>query len=215
MRKAFFAVTALLMASPAMAHHPLGGLPMETLPHGLLSGIGHPILGFDHLFFVAIMGVAALYTGHRLLAPMGYIAAMLLGVLVVALGGALPLVEIVVAASLLVLGGIVLSGRALSLPAALLVFSGFGLFHGAAFGAPLAAQEAALGAPVLIGYLIGLALVQYAIALVAGQLAKTLLGATSAAALNTRLSGALAAGAGLFLTLEALEGPLLASLFGV
>ena len=30
----------------AFAHHPMSGLPMETFTHGLLSGIGHPILGF-------------------------------------------------------------------------------------------------------------------------------------------------------------------------
>ena len=51
----------------AVAHHPLGGMPMETFAHGVLSGIGHPVLGFDHLFFVALVGVAALYTGRKLL----------------------------------------------------------------------------------------------------------------------------------------------------
>jgi len=49
---------ASLIASPAMAHHPLNGMPMETFAHGLLSGVGHPLLGFDHLFFVIAMGAA-------------------------------------------------------------------------------------------------------------------------------------------------------------
>ena len=62
----------VLSASPAYAHHPLGGMPMETFTHGLLSGIGHPILGFDHLFFVVIVGIAALFTGGPRTAPLGW-----------------------------------------------------------------------------------------------------------------------------------------------
>ena len=39
-------VVFIMSAVPAFAHHPLGGLPMETLTDGLLSGVGHPGLGF-------------------------------------------------------------------------------------------------------------------------------------------------------------------------
>ena len=66
MKKYLIAAGALLsLTTPALAHHPLGGLPMDTFAHGLLSGIGHPMLGFDHLFFIALIGIAALYTGYR------------------------------------------------------------------------------------------------------------------------------------------------------
>ena len=214
MKKLLIAAGASIAATPALAHHPLGGEPMTTMAHGLLSGVGHPVLGFDHLFFVAVMGVAALFTGRKLLAPAAYIAAMMAGVLIVSLGGALPMVEGVIALSLLTLGGIVLSGRALSLVPAAVIFAGFGLFHGAAFGGPIAAQEAGMGTQVLVGYLIGLAFIQYAIALAAGWVVEHLLRASEAAAVNARLSGALAAGAGLFLCLEAVEGPALTALFG-
>ena len=57
--RAAAALTLTFAAAPALAHHPLGGMPMETFTHGVLSGIGHPLLGFDHLFFVIAMGVAA------------------------------------------------------------------------------------------------------------------------------------------------------------
>ncbi|UYV37613.1 HupE/UreJ family protein [Rhodobacteraceae bacterium D3-12] len=216
MKKLLIATAATtLAATPALAHHPLGGLPMETFSHGLMSGIGHPVLGFDHLFFVALMGVAALFTGVKRLAPAAYILAMMAGVLIVSFGGAVPMVETVIAISLLALGGIVLSGRAMSLPLAAVVFAGFGLFHGAAFGGPIAEQEAAMGSGVLIGYLIGLAVIQYAIALAAGWIAETLFNATEATAVNARLAGAMVAGVGVFLTLEVVEGPILSALFGV
>lgn len=210
MKKLTIAGFASLAATPALAHHPLGGLPMETLAHGLLSGVGHPILGFDHLFFVALMGVAAVFTGHKLLAPAAYIAAMLGGCALIYAGVTLPAVETVIVASLIVLGGIVLSGRALGLTPALVLFAGFGLFHGAAFGGSIAGQEGGIGGAVLLGYFAGLGLVQYAIALAAGWTAERLLGITAPGAVNARLAGAMVAGVGVFLALEMVEGPLVA-----
>jgi urease accessory protein len=213
MRNLLIAALAL-GATPALAHHPLGGLPMETFAHGLLSGAGHPVLGFDHLFFVALMGVAALFTARRLATPLAYIGAMLVGTLAISSGVVLPGIEFVVALSLLALGAIVLSGRALGMSATLVVFAGFGLFHGAAFGGSIAGQEGGVGGAVLLGYLIGLGAIQYGIALAAGWVAERVLGVANAAAVNARLVGAMVAGVGAFLVLEALEGPLLGVLFG-
>lgn len=213
MKKYLIGLSAVaLSASPALAHHPLGGMPMETFAHGVLSGIGHPLLGFDHLFFVIAVGIAALYTGRAKLAPAAYIAAMVGGVLLMASGTGLPLKEAVIALSLLVVGGIVLSGRALGFVPAMVLFAGFGLFHGSAFGDTIASQEAAMGAPVLIGYLLGLGIVQYAIALGAGWVAKTLWQATEATAIQARLAGAVVAGVGLYLSMENLEGAVLGAL---
>ena len=48
---------------------------------GLLSGVGHPVLGFDHLFLRRADGrVAALFTARRFATPLAYIAAMAGGV---------------------------------------------------------------------------------------------------------------------------------------
>ena len=210
MKKYLLALTGVsLTATPALAHHPLGGMPMETFTHGLLSGIGHPLLGFDHLFFIIIVGIAALYTGRALLAPAAYIVAMLLGCLLMTLGTGLPMKEAVIGFSLLALGSVVLSGRALGLAPALALFAVFGLFHGSAFGESIAEQEAAAGTSVLVGYLIGLGIVQYAVAVAAGWVAKTLWKATDARAIEARLAGAVVAGIGLYLTLENVEGAVL------
>lgn len=203
----------LAAATPAFAHHPLGGLPMETFTHGLLSGIGHPVLGFDHLFFVAAMGIAASFTAQKLLTPAAYIGAMLAGCAMIYAGLALPLTETLVVVSLLVLGGVVLSGRTLTTPVALALFAGFGLFHGAAFGGSIAGAEGGAGMTVLAGYLIGLGAVQYLIALGAGW-AMRKLGALNADAITARLGGAMVAGVGLFLALEVIEGPLVAAIAG-
>ena len=195
-----------LFPSLALAHHPLAGMPMETFLHGLLSGLGHPILGFDHLFFVALVGISAVYTAHRFWTPFAFIGAMLLGCLATSFGFTLPGAEIVIGFSLLILGYLVLSGRALSMPVALAAFAGFGLFHGGAFGGSIATQEAGVGGAVLLGYLLGLGVIQYLISAASGWIALNVWKATEAAAIQTRIAGAVVAGIGLFLSLENVEG---------
>ncbi|SHJ15375.1 urease accessory protein [Palleronia salina] len=210
MKKLISTGALALAATPALAHHPLAGMEMTTFAHGLLSGVGHPVLGFDHLFFVVAVGLVAAFTGHLRTAPLAYLGAMAAGVLFTVAGVALPLAEAVIAVSLLALGAVALSGRKVSHGAALALFAGFGLFHGAAFGGAMASAEAGATMVVLPGYLLGLVAVQYLIALAAGALALRV--ADNAAAMQPRLAGALVAGMGLFLTLETVEGATLTAL---
>lgn len=214
MKKIIATLAATGFAAPALAHHPLGGMPMETFAQGMLSGVGHPVLGFDHLFFVVLVGIAALFTGRKFASPAAYIGAMLVGCGLMYAGVGLPIKETVIALSLLALGYVVLSGRALGLAPALVIFGLFGLFHGSAFGDSIAAQEGGIGAAVLVGYLIGLGAIQYLIAIAAGWVVENVLGAKEASDMNARLAGAAVAGVGFFLVLEAAEGPLLAAVFG-
>ena len=67
-----------------------------------------------------------------------------------------------------------------------------------------------MGASVTAGYLIGLAAIQWAIAVAAGWLMKRI--ARSAASIQPRLAGAAIAGVGTFLILESAEGAILAAL---
>lgn len=212
MNRNLLAAAGALVATPALAHHPLGGAPMETFAHGLLSGVGHPMLGFDHLFFILAVGAVALFTGRPLTAPLAFVAAMLAGVLLVVGGIELPLVEPVIAVSLLILGGLLARGRALSLAAACGLFAVLGVFHGWAFGESLAGVEG--GAPLAVagGYLIGLAATQWAIAVGFGWVVSKVWNAASAEAIPARLSGAVVAGVGAFLTLEVVEGAAFAAM---
>lgn len=207
MKRTLLATAVFAMSAvPAFAHHPLGGAPLETLTDGILSGLGHPLLGFDHLFFVLAIGVAALYTGRAKLATAAYVGAMLMGCLLMSFGLGLPVKEFVIGISLLVVGSLILSGRALGLTPAVGLFAVFGLFHGSAFGDTIAAQEAGASVTVLVGYLGGLGLLQYGLALLAGFVVHNLLQATEAGHIHARLVGAVVAGVGMFLTLENTEG---------
>lgn len=204
-------LAAILAATPALAHHPLGGAPMTTMTDGLLSGIGHPILGFDHLFFVVAVGIAAAQMGRVALAPFGYVLGMALGVLLCVGGIGLPAVEGVIALSLLIVGGLVAVGSRLHPATAAGLFALLGLFHGWAFGEAMAAQES-FSLTVLLGYLFGLGATQWAIAVGAGFLALRLTEQAGAADLRARLAGAAIAGVGGFLVLETVEGAVFATL---
>ena len=212
MKRILSTATATLIAAPAFAHHPLGGMPMDTFVQGILSGVGHPVLGFDHLFFVALVGVAALFTGRALMAPLFYVVAMLGGCVVAIAGAGLPLAEMFIVGSLLALGYVVASGRALTMGTAALIFGGFGLFHGTAFAGSILGQEGGASLAVMVGYLIGLGVVQYGIAILAGKALQAIGDAAEAGSIAPRLAGATVAGVGLFLAMEMVEGPALAAL---
>lgn len=197
------ALTAVF-AAPALAHHPLDGMPMETVWHGVLSGIGHPVLGFDHLFFVVAMGAVAALSGTVWRGIASYIGAMLLGCLAVSFGQTLPVQEVVVTLSLICVGLLIASQRQVSTVMLLAIFAGFGLFHGAAFGGSMAAQEGGAPFGVLAGYLTGLGITQFGLALAASITVRNM------TPLRTRLGGAMVAGAGLLLFLEQIEGFILA-----
>ncbi|MEM7190135.1 MAG: HupE/UreJ family protein, partial [Pseudomonadota bacterium] len=178
----------------------------------LLSGIGHPILGFDHLFFIIAVGIAAVFTGRALNAPLGYLIGMTAGCVLIMSGVGLPAVELVIALSLLIGGAVLMTGRGLSLLVAMGLFGVLGLFHGWAFGESITGQESAASAGVIAGYLIGLIAAQYAIAVAAGWVAKTVWGAATADAVPARLAGGMVAGVGAFLVLEVAEGAAFAAL---
>src|ERR1700721_4016896 len=50
------AAPCLLVAAPASAHHAMGG-PPSTAIEGFLSGLGHPVIGADHLALLLAVGV--------------------------------------------------------------------------------------------------------------------------------------------------------------
>lgn len=197
-----------LIAMPALAHHPLGGATPDTFLSGLLSGLGHPMIGFDHLAFVIAVGISAALIGRQLLGASAFIAATLMGVLVQLGGFTLPLAELVIGASIALLGFVILSGRALSSKAALTTFTIAGLFHGWAYGAAIIGADAG----ILGSYLLGIGLIQFTIALGAGFVVTQLWQVATATDLRPRLAGAVVAGIGLTFFIETLEAAIFPAL---
>jgi urease accessory protein len=106
---------------------------------GFLDGVLHPLTGPDHLATMLAVGFWSALTARRLwTTPLAFAAMLLIGALLGLAGLALPAVEPMIAASLLVLGLLVaLRARMPALPAATLVGL-FAIFHGIAHVTELA-----------------------------------------------------------------------------
>ena len=140
MSRCLFAVVAALLAGPAGAHVEAGQV------QGFFSGLAHPVSGLDHVLAMVAVGLwgAQLGVPALWLLPLSFPIVMALGGLLGLLGIPLPGVEIGIAASALLLGGAVMSGRRVPLAAALGLVCLFAIFHGHAHGAEMAAEASAL-----------------------------------------------------------------------
>jgi urease accessory protein len=198
-RNAVIAVLVMLAAfaaEPAFAHHVMGGKTPETFMQGLLSGLGHPIIGLDH--FAAVVAIGCLAAAHRagaMLVP-GYVIAMMLGVALHLQGATVPAAEILVALTVLGLGGVLLWQRQISAAAALALFALVGLIHGYALGESIFGAEKT----PLAAYLLGLAIIQALIAL--GAMVIVRAAAKRADLVMPRLIGAGVAGVGLAILVQ-------------
>ena len=159
MRRNIFALSLMaLLPLPAAAHHPMDGAMPETLWQGFASGIGHPVIGLDHLAFLLAAGVlaAALPRGDAFRAVVGFLAAGMVGLTLHMAGIGLGMTEALVATSVLLTGLALLVAKRVSAPALLAGFALAGLFHGHAFAEAVIGAEAS---PIL-AYLAGLAVIQ-------------------------------------------------------
>jgi urease accessory protein len=154
-------LTTLLLALPAAAHHPTGGMMPESFLGGFLSGLGHPVLGLDHLAFLVAVGLATGLAGLSLWVPTAFVVASLFGVAVHVAVIDIPAVEALVAGSVAIAGALLLRGRHAPATAWAVLAALAGLVHGHAYGEAVAGAEAT---PIL-AYLLGLAVLQGAMVL--------------------------------------------------
>ena len=187
-------VVWLALASvPADAHHVMGGKLPTTFMQGALSGLAHPIIGIDHLAAVLAVGcLAALYRLGPALA-IGFILAVMAGVIVHLQQTTVPGSEILVALSVMALGATLILRTTLAPGAALALFVLAGMLHGYALGESIVGAEPA----PLYAYFVGLAVVQTAVALAALALVRGLARAPEGALAPVRLVGAGILGVGL------------------
>src|SRR5262245_45761262 len=153
--------TALCLATGASAHHVMGGATPATLMQGLLSGFSHPIIGLDHLAFIVGIGLLAAIAGYGMMLPALFVLAMTAGIGLHLAGLDLPYVELLIAASVVLIGIAVSRGRTGRGP--WLEAGAFGLagvLHGYALGETVIGAEAT----PLVAYIAGLAVTQLAIA---------------------------------------------------
>jgi urease accessory protein len=138
--KTVYVCVLMLLALPAFAH------PGHGAESGFMSGALHPLFGIDHLLAMVAVGIWAVQLGSRAMwmVPVSFCAAMTAGAALGYAGIALPLVEPVIAMSVLILGLLVVSAAALRPLHGATLIAVFALFHGAAHSAESGAGIAPL-----------------------------------------------------------------------
>jgi urease accessory protein len=150
----------LAASGPALAHHVMGGGLPATFLQGLLSGLGHPIIGIDHLLFVVGVGLLAGALGRRFMVPLAFVAGTLGGAAAHLAGLNVAFAELAILTSIALMAVAVYSEARLPalLTAAFVAVAG--LFHGYAYAESIFGAEPS----PLSAYLAGFAIIQFAIA---------------------------------------------------
>jgi len=210
MNRILLSATAMVLmsAGAAFAHHPLGGMTPQTAMHGFLSGVGHPVIGFDHLAFIIGVGLIAAFHRNKLAMPAAFVAGTVGGTMLTLAAVSLPLAEIVITGSVVAAGVVAMRGKIMDLRVAAILAAAAGLFHGWAYGAAVIGAETT---PV-IAYLVGFGMIQMLIAGGVALATARFWKIIDAAALQPRLAGAVVAGVGLAFLVENVEGMIFSAL---
>jgi urease accessory protein len=191
MRRGIFLLSIIALfdaGQPAAAHHVMGGNTPATFAEGLLSGLGHPVIGIDHLAFLVAVGIAVGVARLSLAMPFAFVGASAFGVLLHVKGVSLPAAEAIVGVSVLLAGALIARGRSLPSSVWLALFALAGLIHGYAYGEAVADAE-----PTPIwAYLAGLFVIQTALTTAIAFITERMTDPVT-----PRLAGAVVAGVGL------------------
>lgn len=136
-------VAAVTMPEAALAHTEGG------VAGGFVSGLLHPVLGWDHVVAMVAVGLWGAFLGAPAIwiLPVVFPLVMALGAVLGILGLPLPAVEIGIAVSAVVLGALILMAARPPLWVAAVIVGLFAIFHGYAHGTelPTAANPFAYG----------------------------------------------------------------------
>jgi len=189
------ATTALVLVSQALVSAHEGGSAA-----GLLSGLLHPISGFDHVLAMVAVGIWGAQLGQPAIwmLPVTFPVVMAFGGMLGLLGVPLPGVEIGIGLSALMLGLVVALERPLGLSLAAALVGFFAVFHGHAHGSEL--PDGQSGLLYSIGF-VGSTGSLHALGIALGMIHRWKSGR-----LVLRLSGAVIGVAGLWFVWSAVSG---------
>lgn len=179
----------LSSAGTASAHHLMGGKTPSTFADGILSGVGHPIIGPDHLAFLVALGIAVGVGRLSLVTPFLFLLAMACGVAAHVAAVNIPTAELIVAVSVLTAGVLIALDWNIPSAAWAAIFGIAGFFHGYAYGESIYGAEPT----PLAAYLVGLVAVQTVLVV---SIALTSRAVWTASRIGPRLVGAAICGVG-------------------
>lgn len=156
-------MTVMLLPSVVWAHHFMENQLPQTFAQGFLSGLAHPVIGVDHLAFIIATGFFLALVKNGVWGVIAFTLGSLLGAVLHLMGFGLAGSEVLVALSVVVIGGVIVSGRRITLAWLVGGLILAGIFHGYAYAESIFGAE-----PMpLSGYLIGFCSVQLGIGVAA------------------------------------------------
>jgi len=142
MNRITVAACTLLLALPAAAH------PGHGVESGFAAGLLHPLTGIDHLLALLAVGLWSRQQRQGMVLAPSFLVMMALGAASSA-GVHLPALELSIAATVLLLGGVAACApelqRRLRPEMAVVVVAGCGFLHGLAHGNELAGMASGAG----------------------------------------------------------------------
>lgn len=146
------ALALILAPTAALAHTGVGDTS------GFVHGFMHPIGGLDHVLAMVAVGVFAFVLGGRALwlVPLSFVGMMAVGFLLGIGQIEVPFVELGIALSSVVIGGVAALGRPMPVIAAMALVGVFAIFHGHAHGAEMPVD--ASGFEYAAGFIVATAL---------------------------------------------------------
>jgi urease accessory protein len=149
-----------LLVASAHAHHVMDKALPQTFLQGLLSGLGHPLIGLDHAAFIICAGFFLALTERGLMGIAAMVGGSLMGAALFQWQIALPWGEALVALSVVLVAVMLFARRVIATQWLLFGLVIAGLFHGYAYGESIfGAESSPLGA-----YLLGFSLIQCVVA---------------------------------------------------
>ncbi|MDD5268848.1 MAG: HupE/UreJ family protein [Methylococcales bacterium] len=135
-----FLITMLVYIPNAGAH----GMGAED--GGFITGLAHPFMGLDHLLAMIAAGIWAAQTGGNAVwrLPLSFIAMMTVAALVSASGFSLPVLELLIAGSVVLLGLMIVFAVRLPVKLSMLLVGVFAVFHGYAHGLEMPQASSAI-----------------------------------------------------------------------
>jgi urease accessory protein len=132
--RSMFALACLLWPALALAH-----VGQDDISGGFLAGVAHPVFGLDHVVAMVAVGIWGAQLGKPAIwvLPVTFPLVMAFGGVLGGLGVPIPGIEIGIAISAIVLGGMIAFATRPPLWVAAIVVGIFAIFHGHAHGAEL------------------------------------------------------------------------------
>lgn len=182
-------------------------VPAHELEGGssAIAGFLHPLLGLDHLLAMVTVGLLSAQIGGRAiwLVPVTFVVTMAFGGILGYFGLPLPLVELGITGSVIILGLALLANQKIPLWIAMVFVAIFAMFHGHAHGAELPAVEG--DTLYILAYVLGFMTATAGLHVI-GALVGYIALRNNRGAMTLRLSGMLIAMVGVYLVSQVLIG---------